>query len=276
MNNTPALESIIEQIEIYANQNNIDHRFVGGVSFGGLLNEKTTCKIDLNKKTIYLKRHNTISLERSDHTIRDIDLISFCDDAGKIKGLKKFIKKLKKHSKRPFPDVSIEAAIHTKFKNRKYLFQFVTAYEIIGNRLYLAFDEILQNISWKSVEPWYVVLETGLTYTVRNPIADYYAYYFRSPAGIKPKDEKKIVFVKKLADALISEGKKHKPRPIDYLSGAYYGHWKDYIEQLHSTKNTFTKSKIILMRLYWQTIGNILGHSQLLAGFSTQFTGVRQ
>ena len=38
------------------------------------------------------------------------------------------------------------------------------------------FDEIKEKISNDSLEPWTVILENGVRYTTRNPLADYYAY----------------------------------------------------------------------------------------------------
>ncbi|HSW88817.1 MAG TPA: hypothetical protein VLG12_06670 [Candidatus Saccharimonadales bacterium] len=276
MSNQTSFEQIIASIEKYCKQQQLNHRFVGGVSFGGLLNDKTSAEIDLDTKTILLKKHNKETLLRKDKTIRDIDVIFFCDNKNKITKFAAFINDLRKTSPKigTFPDISYEPTIYPTFGKRNHFSQFVTALEVDEkNNLYLAFDDVQQKISWESVEPWTVILEDGLQFTVRNPIADYYAYIFRSPAGPKPKDEKKLRYVKKLAEAVIDLGKAHDPK-IDYTSQAYYGSWQTYIEKLNKTENPVTNTKKFWLKVYWQTIGTFFAHIFTRSG--NNFTGVKQ
>ncbi|HSW96700.1 MAG TPA: hypothetical protein VLF89_02650 [Candidatus Saccharimonadales bacterium] len=276
MSNKTSFERIISAIEIYCIKQQLNHRFVGGVSFGGLLNEKTSAEIDIDAKTIKLKRHNKETLLRNDKTIRDIDVIFFCNNKNKINKFASFITDLRKShgNTGTFPDISYEPTIYPHFGKRNHFSQFVTALEVDEeNNLYLAFDDVQQKISWESIEPWTVILEDGLTFTVRNPIADYYAYIFRSPAGPKPKDEKKLRYVKKLAEAVVNLGKAHNPQ-IDYESQLYYGSWQKYIEKLNKTENPVTNTKKFWLKVYWQTIGTLFAHIFTRSG--NNFTGVKQ
>lgn len=288
MPNLTSFEKTITAIETYCKQQKINHRFVGGVSFGGLLNDKTTAEIDIDTKTIRLKNHNKETLLRKDRTVRDIDLIFFCDNKEKLKHFGLFVDTLKskfRHSglsgilskelaPSVFPDISYEPTIYPTFGKRNHFSQFVTALEVDAkNNLYLAFDDVQQQISWESVEPWTVILEDGMQFTIRNPIADYYAYIFRSPAGPKPKDEKKLRYVKKLAEAVIRLGREHNPT-IDYESQQYYGAWQTYIEKLNKTENPVTNTKKFWLRVYWQTIGTFFAHIFTRSG--NNFTGVKQ
>lgn len=274
MSHKTSFEQIISAIETYCNQHTLNHRFVGGVSFGGLLNDKTTAEINIEGKTVRLKKHNQETLFRKDKTIRDIDVIFFCGDKHKLSKFASFIADLRKNAPKTeiFPDISYEPTIYPTFGKRNHFAQFVTALEVDEkNNVYLAFDDVRQKISWESVEPWTVILEDGMKFTVRNPIADYYAYIFRSPAGPKPKDEKKLRYVKKLADAVIALGKDSN---IDYNSQTYYGAWQTYIEKLNKTENPMTNTKKFWLKVYWLTIGTLFAHIFTRSG--NNFTGVKQ
>src|SRR5258708_10746602 len=217
------LSTIIQNIEEYCNRENINHRFVGGVSFGGLLNKQTTYQINIKQKTIHLKNHNPLLLLRSDNTVKDIDLTTLCSDQQKIKNLKTYIMTRKQTAQKDdiiFPEVSIENAIYTAKTKRSKVTQFVTALKVDkNNNLFLTFDDITQQIYWESIEPWTIRLEDKTHYTVRNPMADYYAYQFRSPAGIKPKDKEKLIYLKLLTEKIKEEGKRNK---IYYTNQEYF------------------------------------------------------
>lgn len=277
------LSEIIQQIEDYCDQHKLNHRFVGGVSYGGLLNKKTTYDISITEKKVILQNHNPLTLLRNDQTIRDIDMILFCEDMKKFLAFKQFLIDIEQASwkqHKPFPLVSVENAIYETLGIRNPMNQFVTSLEVDKkNNVYLTFDDITQQIHWDSVEPWHVVLENGATFTTRNPIADYFAYQYRAPGGIKPKDIKKLVYLKILAEAVTEAGTKNTPA-VNYFSEHYYLPWKDYIKKLDITTHPRIKVKKFLLVLYWTTIGTTLAHGKgalrYLLIFSNRFTGIRQ
>lgn len=272
---------IVNDIEVFCKQENIDHRFVGGVSYGGLLTKGTKWKIDISKKIIQLTNYNTLALKRKDNTVRDIDIIIFCQDKKKITLLKQYISLLKKKTSQervPFPLVSIEATLYPNLGKRSTLFQFVSALEVNKKKqLFLVFQTVRQFITWKSIEPWTVHLYNSISFTTRNPVADYYAYMFRSPAGIKPKDIKKIQRLQKLTSSVIIQGKKSQ---IDYLSDAYFGTWKTFIEQLEKSGDFTIRIKKYILKTYWESIGTKIAHGSgiwsILLSLSNQFTGIKQ
>ena len=270
MNKITNFEKVILEIEQYCNKHNINHRFVGGSSFGGLLNNKTTWKIDLKTKTIILINHNHSTEKRDDKSNRDIDLIIFEKDLKKIEMLKTFYKN--KYHNKPF--LSIENAIYYPQKLNK-IFQFVTSIFIDKNDLpNLIFENVNEKISWQSLEKWNIILDNNLTYSVRNPIADYFAYHFRSPGGIKPKDLKKIKLLQKLTDDLIQKGKSRK---FYFETDLYYKPWIKFINSLENNNNCNLIFKKIFMRIYWETIGNYFAHgkgfSKYFQSLSNYFTG---
>lgn len=280
-----SLNNIIQTIEKYCNKEQLNHRFVGGVSFGGLVNKQTQYIINLEKKTITLHDHNPLLLMRSDDSIRDIDIIFFCNDNKKLLDFKKFLIDLEREAqkkKQLFPYISVENAIYDTLGIRNPINQFVTALEIDkkGN-IYLTFDELQQEISWMSLEPWLLILEDKTEYTVRNPIADYYAYIFRSPGGIKPKDEQKVFVLKKLKEDIVMLGLEHQPQKINFDSDEYYKTWEKYIDKLNKSTSLRIRLKIAFMWLYWRTLGTPLTHGRGLLGksispFFNQFTGIKQ
>lgn len=255
------VRSMVQAIEEYGQQNDLDHRFVGGMSYGGLLNDKTTYQVDIPRRSIRLQGHTPLLLLRPDKSVRDIDLILCRYDPDKIQPLNKFLNKLKWQVRIKLgftPPVSFEG-LSPYGSKPSGLLQYVTIMQVRDNRLFLVFDKIQQPISYASLEPWNVTLDDGASYTTRNPIADYYAYQFRSPAGVKPKDLSKLIHLKKLTDVIIEAGKKHG---IDYTSNAYYGPWQEYINKLENSPLPSVRSKRFLTNLYWKTIGTTLAHGK--------------
>jgi len=272
------LTNILKQIEEYCSTHDINHRFVGGVSFGGLLNEHTTYHIDKKKRIITLSQHNKLTLLRSDGSTKDIDMILFCPEKDTLLAFKSFLLQMEKEvldKKGVFPVISFENAIYPQASQRNVILQFVSALEVdVDNHVFLTFDDLRQEISWESLQPWKVILndQDKLSFMVRNPIADFYAYYFRSPGGLKPKDELKIKYLGTLAIDLLTKNS-------DYQT--LYKPWQEFIKQLEKTTHSRIQLKILITKLYWQTVGTTLAHGKGGIGIITrslmnQFTGVRQ
>ena len=79
------MEEMVLDLELFCKNNDINHRFVGGISYGGLLNDKTVYTIDISNRKIELKKHNPVTLLRDDGTVRDIDIIFFTQNQSDIK-----------------------------------------------------------------------------------------------------------------------------------------------------------------------------------------------
>lgn len=257
------MEEMIVELESFGKENSINHRFVGGISYGGLLNEKTSYEIDVLKREIKLKRHNQLTLLRDDGTVRDIDLIFLTQNQTKILKLKEYVRELKWKTRNKIsftPSISIEGVrlIEDKQKSGQF-FQYVTEIGIKNSQYYLMFDEIKEKISPNSLESWAVVLENGVSYTTRNPLADYYAYQFRSPSGIKQKDVEKVKLLKKLSVQVIKEGVKNS---ILFNSKQYYQPWQQYIRRLQRSTLPAVLSKRAILAWYWQTIGTSFSHGK--------------
>ncbi len=258
--------SYVKELQSLLEENHVEHRFVGGASFGGLLNEKTSWQIDISKRSITLKNANLLPLYREDGTMKDIDLISLSPE-------KLPLSVVQYMSNPTHPPTVIEPAIFAPQKINAIAQLVTDIYVDKHHQPFLVFEPIRQLISWESLEPWTVHVN-NIQYTVRNPIADYFAYQFRSPSGVKPKDEKKVILIKKLVTDIIKEGKKHH---IDYLSDMYYGTWEKYVHDLHSSADSMVKGKQLFMSLYWATIGEYLAHgkgiSRLFVSLHNKFTG---
>ena len=258
---------MIVDLEFFGNQNGINHRFVGGISYGGLLNDKTTYSINVSKREITLKKHNQLTLLRDDGTVRDIDLIFLTQNQNKIMKLKEHVRELKWKTRNKIsftPSISIEGvrSIDDKQKTGQF-FQYVSEIGIKNGQYYLMFDEIREKISIDSLEPWTVILENGLRFTTRNPLADYYAYQFRSPSGIKQKDVEKVKLLKKLSVQMVKEGVANS---IYYNSKQYYQSWQQYIRKLQRSTLPAVLSKRAILAWYWQTIGTSFSHGKGVLG----------
>lgn len=261
------MEEMIADLESFGNQNGINHRFVGGISYGGLLNDKTTYSIDVLKREITLNKHNQPTLLRDDGTVRDIDLIFLTQNQSKIIKLKEHVRDLKWKTRNKIsftPSISIEGvrSIDDKQKTGQF-FQYVSEIGIKKGQHYLMFDEIREKISVDSLEPWTVILENGLRFTTRNPLADYYAYQFRSPSGIKQKDVEKVKLLKKLSAQVAKEG---VASAIYYNSKQYYLSWQQYIRKLQRSTLPAVLSKRAILAWYWQTIGTSFSHGKGVLG----------
>jgi hypothetical protein len=259
------LRHTIHSIQTYAKQHQLNHRFVGGVSYGGLLQDETSYKIDIQARTVTLKNHTPLTLLRPDQSIRDIDLIILSQSNQQLNAFGTFIQKIKREAKQKTgltPPISYEGMFELG-QTPVGILQYVTTLHTDGHNKYLVFDKIQQRISDKSLEAWHVVLEDGLTYTTRNPLGDYFSYQFRSPSGIKPKDIQKIVHLDKLAKAIQQEGKKYN---IDYLGDEYYGPWQAFINELETSTLKSVQQKKAITRWYWSTLGTTLAHGRGIIG----------
>lgn len=232
----------LSQIEDFCQVHRIDHRFVGGVAYTGWLNSKTSWVI--KSKRVILKNANDLQAIRHDSTKRDIDLIILNPSQIINKLLAEFIK-----SHPEFPPVSIEPVI-LEATPPSIFPQFVTAIKKINGDYYLSFDDILQKISLKSLEPWKLKID-DLEITVRHPYADYLAYHFRTPSGVKPKDLEKVQLLGKISLE---------------MDKSEYCDWEIYIQKLQAKK-----LKKFLTGFYWQTIGNFLGNRK--TAWANKFTG---
>jgi hypothetical protein len=159
-------------------------------------------------------------------------------------------------SKFYFPPVSIEPVV-TPHTPPSKLPQFVTALIYDGKNYFFQFDTIKQAIPKSTLQPWHLQLPSGSKITVRHPYADYLAYHFRTPSGLKPKDRHKVTLLKNLSDMLTDK--------------ADYQTWEYYIKALTNASGK-TAFKAKLTNLYWNTIGPSLAHSRLVA-FANKFTG---
>jgi hypothetical protein len=263
--NTPALSQMISEIETYAKKHQLNHRFVGGVSYGGLVDENTTYEIDVLKRTIRLHHHHPFELLRPDGSIRDIDLIILSQNAREIGSFATFVEKLEMKMKNELgfiPPISYEG-VYKKREKPPGLLDFVTTLHTSDSEYFLVFDLVSQAISKATLEPWYVTLDTGLTYTTRNPIADYFAYQCRSPAGIKPKDVTKIIHLSKLFKAVLAEG---AIQGIDYMDENHYGTWQEFIDKLERSTVPSVQRKRAITRWYWSTLGTAFSHGRGIIG----------
>jgi hypothetical protein len=123
------------------------------------------------------------------------------------------------------------------------------------------------------MEDWKIIVGE-LQYTVRNPIADYFAYQFRSPSGIKPKDKDKLIMLGKLMQSVKTEGEKIG---IDYFSQKYFAPWEEFINKIRITSDPLIVTKKVLMSAYWLSIGEYIAHGRGLAktllSLHNKFTG---
>lgn len=278
------LHEIVCQIEKLCQETWITHRFVGGVAYSGLLKDKTTFKVDVAARTVYLKKHRELPVFRDDGTVRDIDLMTFCPDQEKIASLKRMISRqaLISGLGDKFPFVSVENAVFNDDKKHNKIFQFVYSVFIDGEdfgkgRVYLVYEGIREEISWQSLEPWMVVLEDGRKYTVRNPYGDLLGYLIRTPIGFKPKDREKLALMEPLVDETIKLG---KSQGIDYFGDGYYGPWLNFFQKMATAGGTVGLKREII-KTYWDIFGTKLAHgkgpvAKVISRLGNQFTGIKQ
>lgn len=278
------LHEIVCQIEKFCEDQQITHRFVGGVAYSGLFKKETKFEVDVERKIVHLKDHCDLPIFRDDGTVRDIDLITFCRDWGKIAKLKKQFALQAKTSGLggKFPYISVENAIFEGDKKQNKLFQFVCSILIEGEefgkgKAFLVYEDIKEEISWKSLEAWTVVLRDGRRYTVRNPYGDLLGYLVRTPIGFRVKDREKLALMEPLIDKTIELGRK---AGIDYFSDDYYGPWLSFFQKMTTAGGTVGFKRDII-KTYWDVFGTKFAHgkgpvAKVIAKLGNQFTGVKQ
>jgi hypothetical protein len=278
------LHEIVCQIERLCQEMEIAHRFVGGVAYSGLLTSETSFKVSVPTKTVRLKNHRELPVFRDDGTVRDIDLVTFCPDPEKIAQLKKMISSQAVISGLgdKYPFVSVENAVFNNDKKHNKIFQFVYSVFIDGEdfgkgRVYLVYENIREEISWKSLEAWTIVLQDGKKYTVRNPYGDLLGYLVRTPIGFKPKDREKLALMEPLVDETIELGKK---QGVDYFGDDYYGPWLNFFQKMATAGGTVGLKREII-KTYWDIFGTKLAHgkgpvAKVISRLGNQFTGIKQ
>jgi len=266
------LVQLLTYFDRWCQNKQINHRFVGGVSFGGLLTSNTTWSIDIARREVRLYNPQQLSPERSDGSIKDVDVIILNPISHALKKELRHAWESESSRLAIRPPLSCETAIFSPIEPNRYT-QFVTNILITDGKPYLQFHRMKQEISWQSLESW-TVHYGKYSYTVRNPIADWFAYQFRNPGGVKDKDQEKLALLKKLAESVVCEGKK---LGIDYLSEAYFLPWEEFTNRLSTSTSLHIRLKRFLTRLYWSTVGEYIAHgrglSKPLQKFSDKLTG---
>lgn len=280
---------ILGQIEQYCQEMGLNHRFVGG-TFTDFIGPNTEFKIDTEIKRIQLIHSNGSTMTRTDKTIKDVDLVVFNPDRNKFLEAKEEFRSWRLEAQKnglPYPNISAEAAWHPGWPERKKLGQMVSVFEFDENgQPYLVFGSIKQPISPESLDPWEVIIEDGASITTFNPIGHLECYHLRNPSGIKKKDTEpigsydgagkkpysKLDLLERLSEEVAEEGKK---RGVDFEK--IFNDWIVYARALQHDPDLLIRSKAVMLRAYWATIGTPLAHGVgLLRGLSTlsnRFTG---
>lgn len=284
MKSVDDFHKIVVAIEKLAIEMGVEHRFVGGAAYSGLLTPNTSYDVDFTKRVVKLKNHKVLSLKRDDGTVRDVDLMVFCRNEEHLSLFRKRVDELKDALKvKDWPFISIENAIYEGVKKPNKILQFVSNLVVNSNsdfgegKVRFCFEDISQEISWQSLEKWTVELSDGKSYSVRNPYADLLGYMVRTPIGFRTKDLAKLEFLEKLVDLVISIARK---KNIDYFSDQYYAPWLSYFQKI-STSRGSVGVKRDLIRGYWKIFGTKLVHgdgpiAKIISRLGNQFTGVRQ
>jgi phosphatidylglycerophosphate synthase len=276
---------ILSLVEQYCQENLLDHRFVGG-SLTDFIGPQTRFTIDAHNRTISFENPNSPTLFRSDGTVKDVDLVIFSKDRKAFKEARQTFKKWKREAQEqgiPFPIISAEAARYPDWPQRRKLLQFVTSFEVrSGDRLFLTYGEVEQEIPKETIDPWTVDLGDSTTITVLHPFAHALCYMLRVPR-IKYKDKEinrtedgskynKTNLVMRLAREAIRTGAEVG---IDYKE--MYTDWITYIKTLQNNPDWVTRIKTAITKWYWNSIGTDVSHGKgflnVLASLSDRFSG---
>lgn len=281
---------ILSAVERYCQEHSLDHRFVGG-TLTDLIGPHTEFEINIRDRAVTLKNSSDPTLERSDGTVKDIDVVVFTPDQSKFLEARREFARWKIQAKAQgldFPTISLEAARHPDWPKRSRLKQFVTAWEVDKQGVpHLGFETIDQAIRPISIEPWLIGLGGGTQITTFNPVAHALCYALRVPSGIKRKDMEiigwyddsvvkspysKMTLVEGLARQTIADGLR---RGVNYND--VYREWADYIEALSKGSDLMLRLKRIITGVYWNTLGTQISHGRgifgRLSAMSDKFAG---
>lgn len=272
---------ILSAVGQYCQEHGLDHRFVGG-TLTDLIGPQTEFGIDIFKRTVTLKNPNDPTSERSDGTVKDIDMVVFTPDQSKFLEARREFAEWGSRAKSQglvFPTISLEAARYPHWPRRNNLTQFVTAWEVDGKGIpHLAFGSIDETIKSASIEPWKIDLGGGTQITTFNPVAHALCYSLRVPSGIKPKDMEIIgryddsVIGSPFSKMLLVEGLRNGVNYNDV-----FREWADYIEALSKGSDLMIRLKRIITGVYWNTVGTQISHGSGIFGrlsvMGNKFTG---
>lgn len=262
----------IETMQDICDDSETNHRFVGG-TLTDFLNPRTRVEFDFDRNIVYLSDCTTPQMYRSDRTVKDADIISFCEDPLIFKRVKRELEDLEESFERkklPFPHVSIEPTRFPTFAPANRALQFTSGFEVDKNGdLFLTFDRIRQKTDWDAVEPWDVILtgKNGVFFTTLNPFAHALRYLMRVPSGMKKKDkdikeQDGVIFNKmspfvKLALDFAQEAEVHG-LDMEQL----YAPWIEFIMKMRYDKTPRMRTKRLVTDTYWNSFGTVIAHGR--------------
>lgn len=262
---------VIYDIEQYCQDNELDHRFVGG-TLTDFIGPQTDYLIDPKRKKVTLINPKEPSLMRSDDTVKDVDLVIFTPDREKFERAKAVFEDWEVKAKeggRFFPFISVEAARHPDWPKRNKLKQFVSAFEYDEEgKPHLVFGSTNRTINQDSLETWTVDTGNGVEITTFHPLGHVLCYALRVPSGVKRKDKtilgskeagcgnfNKMGLLGRFAVKTVEAG-----RETGLDGREPFKEWVDYIHTLSRNPDPLTRVKRWVTGLYWNTIGTKVAH----------------
>lgn len=226
---------------------------------------------------------------RSDGTVKDFDLVAFCEYREVFEDAKQRLKveeKAHKEKGEPFPNVSIEPTRFANWPKRKSVLQFVSGIEVDeNNNPYFTFDKLKQPVSWQSLAPWRIVLtqHNDTSITTFDPFAHALRYCMRVPSGVKKKDREthtengerfnKMSLLMRFGMMVEAQARQHGQ---DYRHDLYKP-WFDFIRAMMHDPHLSVSIKRVITKNYWDTVGTAFSHGvgifKPLADLGDRFAG---
>lgn len=251
------------------------HYHVGG-TIADRIGRDTIPHINPIDRTWTLENEKPTTFLRSDLSVKDADTFVIYPDAGAFHLMRE------EFTFWHVPLISVEPTPFSEWSHTHPKWtHFVSGMEVgAGNRLFLTMQYMKEEISWKSVEPWRLRLQSGVEISTLNPFVYLFRYAGRSPSGIKPKDAKalgtwidaaekqhkfsKLSLMGRLAVETLKAGRE---QGIDYLGDEYFGPWAGFLHRIHNNPDPLTHAYAYVTDWFWKGPGTAISHGKGPLGF---------
>lgn len=268
----PSIGTINERLNGYG----VPYVFVGGAVSARVGPDTTLGRVNTVSQTFSLDHAKQYNTKRADGTVRDVDVISFCEDPV-------MFRVMEEDMRRAFPDVpiSIEPMHYPHWPKRSKLKQFVVGNDVNPDgSIDFVFDDLRQTMPSEAFDVWRLQTDEGDMLPVFNPATHAMRYLVRVPSGLKPKDDgEKLASLMRLADEFAQRIGELDPVKDDVYFTAIYEPWLSFIaacQEVPAYRLTGIKTRID--RLFWNTIGEAMGNGRgpigkLTAKLGSKFSG---
>lgn len=250
--------------------------YVGGVVSSRIGPNTSLGHVNTITQSFSLQNEVPYNPVRNDGTVRDIDVVAFCEDLPMFQ-----VAKAEMEAAFPEVPISIEGVRYPGWPERKRYKQFVVGNDIDQEGdVQFAFDDVRMSMPKEAFEVWQLQTAEGLILPVFSPATHAMRYLVRVPSGLKPKDDgEKFSSLMHLANEFTTHIGELDPVKDGEYFNAVYVPWVDFLQRCQEVSPySFTGAKVMVDRVWWNTIGEKIANGngpmgKIFARLGSSFSG---